>query len=211
MKPDIKQFEDIEHHLIAVPFHGKLALVKGRELSSLQIRAIGKFSLVPSKNKHDVTDWRELTSIFELQHRLVKAWLVSPTYDEIMKVAKLDGFESDAEKRIKELSLDIMNLPIGPERKELEQELASTRLLFDLVLPNDFTSTITDYALKRNQTDIQLITDEILLEAATLQSVQGGRVSDYISGVLTDFNKVDIDERGLVLYAEKMKTMRNKK
>ena len=205
MEIDIKQFEDIEHHIIAVPFHGKLVLVKGRELSPLQIRAIGKFSLVKTGNKTGASDWRQIASIFELQHKIVKAWLVSPTYDELMNVAGLGEYAKETEKRIKEVALEIMNLPTGPQKSELEQELASLRMLSDLVLPNDFTSTITDYALKRNETDINLVTDEILIEAATLREIQGGRVSDYIPGNLSEFNKVDIDERGLILYAEKTK------
>lgn len=205
MEIDIKQFEDIEHHIIAVPFHGKLVLVKGRELSPLQIRAIGKFSLVKTGTKSTSSDWRQIASVFELQHKIVQAWLVSPSYDEIMKIAGLGEYAKETEKKIKEVALEIMNLHAGPQKKELEQELASLRMLSDLVLPNDFTSTITDYALKRNETDINLVTDEILLEAATLREIQGGRVSDYVPGNLSEFNKVDIDERGLMLYAEKTK------
>jgi len=201
MKRDtVKQIIDAEFSLISVHWKNTPVFVKVRELSDLQIQAIGNFSLIGSEVVSPATDWRQITNSLELQHNIVRAALVVPTYSEIFKLAGTSDFAKEAEKRFAEINKDLISMNRGPERSATEQRLASIRLLFDLILPNDFTSEVTSYVMGTERTDIKLITKEILLNCAILQKRSGGRPSDYCDGKLSAFNKRDIDTQAYLEY-----------
>lgn len=196
--------QDADHALISVNWKGSPVLIKVREISDLQIQAIGNFSLIQldTDNSAPSNDWRSIAHTLEIQHAIVKAALVSPSYTQIFQLAQLGDFSKEAHERFADIQKDLNTLERGPGRSELEQTAASLRVLFDLVLPNDFTAGITDYVLKKNRTEIGLVTRDILLNAAILQKQSGGRASDYCEGVLSPFNKRDIDTRAAMVYAE---------
>ena len=212
----LQALEGQEYKLIAVHWkdkNGTPVFVKIRELSDLQIQAIGNFSLLGHSNIAPVSDWREIAKISAMQSNIVKAALVSPSYDELCQLAELGSFSKDVEEKYKEVSKDILTLPVGPERSELEKQLASIRMLFDMILPNVFVSEICEWELGINRTNINLVTDEIILNAAILQyNAKSGRISDYIDDkTLSPFNKRDIDQRGMVLFAEEVEKQKARK
>lgn len=203
----IRNIKDHESSLIAVHWKSKEdtpVCVKVRELSDLQIQAIGNFSLINRGTSAPITDWRDISNLAELQHNIVRAALVSPTYEQICKIAGLGDFAKTVETKYNEVKKEIAELPVGPVRSGWEKQLESTRLLFNSVLPNVFCSEISEYVLGANRTNIKLVTDEIILNAAILQSyAKSGRISDFIQdGTLTAFNKRDIDTRGMTLFTE---------
>ena len=204
--------DDLENAMfsvIAVPFNfdktEQTVFVKVRELSDIQIQAIGDISLIEVDAPSRKFEWRKYEKFAELQNKIVRASLVSPTYDEILGMIGKDSFQSDCEARYKEIQKEIIELPKGPLKKLLEQQAVALRVLFDLVLPNDFTSAIVEYALGTKKTDIKLVTKKILLDCALLQHRCGGRPSDYCSGIFSDFNKRDIDVRALIEYDKYIK------
>ena len=205
----LQAIEGQEYKLIAVHWKDKEGIpvfVKVRELSDLQIQAIGNFSLLGHRNIAPISDWREIAKISAMQSNIVKAAMVSPSYDELCELADLGSFSKDVEQKYKEISKEIFDLPVGPERSEVEKQLASIRMLFDMILPNTFVSEICEWELGINRTNIDLVTDEIILNAAILQSnAKTGRISDYIDDkTLTPFNKRDIDQRGMMLLAQEI-------
>lgn len=203
----LRNIETHECSLIAVHWKSKdetPVCVKVRELSDLQIQAIGNFSLINRGTSAPVTDWRDVANLAELQSCIVKAALVSPSYERLCKLAGLGDFSKTVEARYIEIKKEIEELPIGPVRSGWEKQLESTRLLFNSVLPNVFCSEVTEYVLGINRTNIKLVTDEIILNAAILQSyAKSGRISDFIQDdTLKPFHKRDIDIRGMMLFSE---------
>jgi hypothetical protein len=196
--------DNAECALISVDWKGTPVLVKVRELSDLQIQAIGNFSLInlDTDNSAPSKDWRAIVNTLEIQHNIIKAALVSPTYTQIFQLAQAGDFAKEANERFIDIQKDLNKLERGPERSDLEQKAASLRVLFDLVLPNDFTASITEYILGSKRTEIGLVTKDILLNAAILQKKSGGRPSDYCHGLLSDFNKRDIDTRAYMIYSD---------
>jgi hypothetical protein len=205
---DIKK---IEAPLIAVLWKGEQCFVKVRELRDIEIRAIGNMSLIKIENLPIKPDDRLWAEYSEQQHLIVKAALVSPTYEEIFALAKLEGVAKEAEETFKSLNKDISAMAKGPERKLYEQRAASLRALFELALPEDFLAGVSQFALGLNNSDIKLITKDILYDCAILQANCGGRPSDYCHGVFTEFNKRDIDNAALYVYAERKKADNLKK
>lgn len=212
----IRNIKDQEWTLIAVPWKDASkapVFVKVRELSDLQIQAIGNFSLLNGGKKAPTTDWRAITNTMALQAAVVKAALVSPTYEELCAMASLGDFSKTVEEKYREIADDIETMEAGPERSECEKRLASLRVLFDMVLPNAFAAKVCEYVLGVNRTNIKLVSDEIILNAAFARHDAGtGRISDFISDdTLTPFNRRDIDQRGRRLFAEYLEKNKGKK
>lgn len=203
----IRNIQKQEWSLIAVHWKDKEkapVFVKVRELSDLQIQAIGNFSLLGKTSDVPMTDFRDIANMADLHSRIIQAALVSPSYDALCSLAGLNGFSKIVEKRCLEIEHDIAELPRGPVRSGYEQQLAASRLLYANVLPNVFMSEVVEWVLGVNRTNIKMVTDEIILNAAFLRASAGsGRVSDYIDDkTLSPFNKRDIDTRGAILYAD---------
>ena len=201
----IKEFEKLNNKLVTVHWNGNPVVIKLRDISALRLKAIASFSLIKIFPDVPVKDSRKIAEGMEIQHRIVKAALVCPTYEELFDVAQLGGFSKETEQTIKELQNDILELPKGPQRTELEQELAWARLCYELILPNDFTAEITKIVTKQDDTEINLITKDMLLEYGCKAHEYGGRPSDYCSGILSDFNRDDIDDRSEEVYQAELK------
>jgi hypothetical protein len=204
MKINDGTVQNAEYDLISVLWKGTECMVKVRTLSEIELKAVGNFSMLQLRKSPVADDdrrWAEYASIY---NKIVRAALVNPTFTEVFKVAKCDGLADDAEKTFAELEKEIATMSPGPERKMYEQQSASLRALFDLVLPEDFMIMVADYATGRNNSDIDKVTEEIVWQAACLQKMQGGRVSDYCHGMFTDFMRSEIDAAGLCIYAERM-------
>lgn len=208
---EIEKIDLIEHPLIAVLWRGEQIFVKVRELSDLQIQAIGNMSLIEVEKGNTNFDWRAWEKFAEQQHEIVRASLVSPTYEQLFEMIGKSEFSATAEQRFIEISKEISLMDRGPAKKAAEQKYSSLRALFDLVLPNDFTASITQYALGTAKSDIKLITKDILWQCYILHKRCGGRPSDYCNGRLNDFNKRDIDNAALYYGDKRMELERKQK
>jgi hypothetical protein len=176
-----------------------MVIVKIRELTQAQIMACGEFSLIQTmadKIKQKKLKRHEIVAYAEQQHTVARAALVSPTYDEIIERIG-NGINIDARKtELAELKKKVEGLTPGPQRSALEEEIDSYRIWIDLILPDDFLGTIVAYSLGYNKSDIKLITEKMLLEAAWLAEKGHDNPHDHVgSGTFTDFNKYDIDRR----------------
>lgn len=202
-----KTILEAETKLIAALWKGTECMVKVRELSDVQIHAIGNLSLIQLDKMNVAADDRRWAEFSSMHHRIVKAALVSPTYDEIFTMIGKSDLAKDAEAAFVEITKEIAAMSAGPERKLFEQRAASLKSLFDLLMPDDFLITVSYYALGRNKSEIDLVTEQILWESALLQKKMGGRISDYCRGMFTDFNKRDIDTVGDYVYNKRMEAL----
>lgn len=202
-----KTIIEAEAKLITALWKGTECMVKVRELSDVQIHAIGNLSLIQLDKMNVAADDRRWAEFSAMHHKIVKAALVSPTYDEIFGMIGKSDLARDAEAVFIDINKELRTMKEGPEKKLMEQRAASLKSLFDLLMPDDFLITVAYYALGKNRSEIDNVTEEILWECALLQSKMGGRISDYCRGMFTDFNKRDIDNAGLYVYNKRMEQM----
>lgn len=194
----IKQIKKIEWKLISVRFNGVPIFVKLRIPSDLEIRAIGNFSLLGSSKMPK--DWRKIVDAASIQNEIVKASLVTPTYKDIFNILGVPDFIEEKRRQFIEIEKELLGVPKGPLKNELETKAALLRLQFDLIMPNDFCSDIAEYVLGKNRSNIDKITEEILLECYYNHKNFGGRPSDYCNDeTLTPFNRRDIDNNAMAL------------
>lgn len=191
------------------PWNGVMCPVIVRELNFAQIRDCGDFSLIQTtsdilanKRKMSIS---EMLAYSELQYKIVESALVSPTLDEIMSLNEYDLLAVEAKKEIVALQEIIDSLPDGPKADKLQNDLDTMRLDYEFILPADFVGWIMSYALKIDDSDIKLVSEDMLFEAAIRAKNSNGSIADHLPGNFTDFNREDIINRGLVIYHDRTK------
>jgi hypothetical protein len=190
--------------------------VKLRKLTQAQILTCGDFSLIETfqdkiwkqKGKPKIG---EIIAFAERNHAIVKAALVSPTYAQIFEIIGSDFLVEERKKELAEMRKKLIQTPRGPERNALEEEIDTLRIWCDLILPEDFMSFVVAFSLGIDESDIKLVSEEMLINAAMLAERGHDNPSDHIcaDGRFSPFNKYDIDRRAWILLAEKRENMKN--
>jgi len=170
----MNEFYDAQFPLIMVPFYGAMVGVRLRELTQAQILASGgdEFSLIETfhdriRNKKKPT-LQEIVDYAAVQHRITKRALVKPTYEQIMAICET-GLDIAAKRaELDALKDELDSMPPGPGTSRLEERIASVRIWLDLLLPSDFTASVTAYALGIDKSDIKDVTEDALDKAAML-------------------------------------------
>lgn len=201
-------YKDVFYPLVQVPFKGEPVFVKLKILTNSQIRACGDFSLIETfqdkiaKKKKNIS-MREIVNYAERQYKIVKESLISPTYDELIKMFTEHDI-SEKRKELEELENQLLKMNPGPKKSVLEEEIATLKVWLDLILPEDFIGAIVSYALEVDKTDIKNITEEALLEAGFLAEKYKKRPSEFLcnDGIFSEFNRLDIDRRAISLVEE---------
>lgn len=209
----LEKIRDLKYSIIFAPFHGTPVPVMVRELTDTQIKACGDFSLIETfqdkirmKKKLKI---RELVAFAERNHNISKAALISPTYEQIFKEIGIEPQIKEKLKEIEELKKELRKTKSGPQRSSLEESLDNMRIWIYYLLPEDFTTHITCYALGIDKTDIKLVTRKMLLDAAILATNGHDNPADHIDGLFTAFNKDDINRRAWIIYADHIKENSN--
>ena len=206
----IDVFSDAEYSLVATQWKGVPTLVLVRNLSEVQLLACGNFSLI---NLGELVEgpfsWRQWVEYAEQNYKILKAALVSPSYEEVYAMAGQGPSVKDAEARFREVDALILTLPRGPGRQALEKERDSLRCMYDLIFPDDFIAPIVCYVTGIGRTDIKKVTREMLHTAAILAERGHDNPADHIDGIFSAFNRNDINRRGWqVLEEEREKNKR---
>lgn len=211
VKESLEEIRDAKNQIILVPFHGAMVPVMVQELTEAQILACGNFSLIETFkdkiNAKKMQSGKNLLKVIEytqMQHELCRRSLISPTYDQIIKMVSNSSVE-DAKKRISEQKEKIKQTPAGKERDNIMLELDKLSLWADYVLPADFTSVIVAYSLGIDKSDIKEISNEMLLESALLAERGNDNPADHIKGRFTDFNIGDINRRAWIALEDERK------
>lgn len=177
--------EAAKYPILMAPFYESEIPVMVRELSHIDCAAIGDFSLIENFHesiRNSKMSVRKMREYILLQHKIVEASLVKPTYKDLLSaVTKYENIEVIKE-RIKELDEKINSLKPGPARSELEDELAVFDIKINMPFPPEFTAFIEGYALGYNKTDIKKLTEDILRNAAVMAELGGDNPADHIGG-----------------------------
>jgi len=195
--------------IIMAPFMGGYVPVIVNRLNYAQIRACGDFSLIETtsdiiSNKRKLSP-AEMIAYAEMQYNIVKASLRSPSYDEIMGVVYYSEISKGIAPEIEELESAIAELPVGPKRDILKSELDTLRMDYEFLLPADFVAYIVSYALKVDDSDIKLVSEDMLMEAACMAKNGNDNPSDHLPGNFSEFNREDINKRAWIIYAQRMR------
>jgi hypothetical protein len=200
---DIESLKDDQYPLVYTTWNGNPALVKCRLLTSAQLQACGDFSLIQTERDKINADKKltpkELIEYASTMHNIVEAALVSPTYEQLMNMVQANDLWKKAKKELDELQELCKGIRINDyRRKKAEDEINKKRIWVDIILPEDFMAYIFCYVIDLSRSDIKKVTEEMLLNAAILAEKWSKAPSDYISGMFTEHNKMDIDRRALI-------------
>lgn len=203
-------YDAIQKPAIMAPFLGVMVPVIVRELTHTQIRSCGDFSLIETISDLISKDQKkasvdQMVQYSELQYKLLKKSLVSPSYDEIMSLNDYDVLRIESEKELKELEAILNEMPPGIEKTKLMLSYQTAVMNSQFLLPVDFVSYIVSYALGIEKSDIKEITEDMLFEAAWKAKKGKDNPSDHLLGNFTDFNKEDINGRAWIIYNQRTK------
>jgi hypothetical protein len=209
----LEQIEAAEHPLVCLSWKGSPCMVRLRELSDIEIQALGNFSLIETEaykwSRNQIkTPWSDLLSYASQNLKICRAALISPTYDEIFETIGKTAFHIEVKAQVEHVNKMLEEMDHGPARQELESIRDSLILAWDVILPEDFIAGIIAYSLGIMKTDIKKVTEEMLYSAAVL--AERGHVTphEYIRGVFSAFNIRDIDLQAWVIYEEKLAEQR---
>ncbi len=200
---------DIIYPLIAVPFNDTFELVLLRELNQAQLEMFGAFSLIDIYSKsclENSLNIEDKVKYAQTMSEIARISLIKPTYDEIMTLVDDEDMLKGGKEKLQSLREKLYTTPECKERKELEDQISLTAILYDLILPVDFLSTIASYALKLDKIEIKFFTDDVLIDCALLAKNSRNNPSDHISGIFTKFTKDDINRRAWIVFRKWCKT-----
>lgn len=191
-------------HWICVPFNSN---VIGNNsiwcyvtcLNALQIQSCGKIScLYLPDDEEDIKKEKTLDELIEIknaQEALIKLTLIKPTFEEIVNEITQSNFNvSEKKSELEKINKLITSEPDKRKRRKLERQAEKVEFYLGFLLPDDTMNFISSWALGIQITDIKRISRDILLSAAIMAYNKGCLATDMISGVLTDFQKTDINK-----------------
>ena len=124
---------------------------------------------------------------------------VSEKKSELDKINKLINSESEKEKSNKK------------EIRKLQKLADKVEFYLGFLLPDDTMNFIASWALGLQITDIKKLSRDMLLQAA-IMAVNGHKdPTDYLSGVFTDFQKIDISKHAWCIYNKYMEDKKREK
>jgi|GEM_PF-5833307 len=209
----LEQIVNADRQLLSAPWKGSPCMVMARELSDMEAAAIGNFSLIETdeykwSQAQTKRKWSEVLAYSEMQVKICKASLVSPTYDEIFKAVGKASFNSEVKEQIQHINKLLDEMKEGPARQELEEVRDSLVVAWEIILPQDFMSYVVAFALKLQKTDIKKVTEDMLYSAAVLAARGHKAPHEYIHGVFSQFNIDDIDANAWHIYDERVAKLR---
>jgi hypothetical protein len=145
---------------------------------------------------------RETGAYAKRYHAIAEASLVAPSYHEIMALFDSDAKVIETRAKLDECEAMLHEAPNGPKRYALEEEIEGYRIWCDLLLPEDFLSRIMTYALQLDDSDIDQVTTEVLLDCAILAERGHNDPAAHLDGRFTPFMRDDINRRAWMIYHE---------
>lgn len=194
---------------VLVPFNGVKVWCKLRSLNQVQLDACGVISLI---GKHEKKEYNTESAIEirNIQEAIAKAVLVVPTFDEILKLVTGEDFAFEGmRKRLDELkAIDTKGLSLA-EKKEYDDDVYKAEMMIAFFLPEDTFGFLTEWALCLDKSQVKVLSEDMLLEAAILAKHGSDSPSDHLrSGVFTDRDRNDIDRTAWSIYADFVRNKR---
>ncbi len=129
--------------------------------------------------------------------------MVCPTYDQLMALNDNDDLRLKAEAELIEVEKIVNELPNGPKKSRLKLTMDNLTMQVKFLLPADFVGTIIAFALSLDVSDIKLVSENMLYEAAILANKGHDNPCDHIHGRFTDFNREDINAKAWMIFGKK--------
>jgi len=203
-------------HWVAVPFNGQKIWCQLRCPNATQLEQCGDLSNITLDRFKDLKKGElpkytkeELIQLKNYQEEICKVVFNIPTFDNITSlVGNKDFVISEKRKELKELKEKFethKNAMSEANKKTLYEQIRKIELQIGYILPDDTMSFATNWAMGNDISDIQKITKEQFLRAASLAKLHHKAPSDYLSGVFTDFNRHEIDTYAAMVLDEHMK------
>lgn len=205
---------DAAYPIIMAPWHGMMTPIRVRKLTAVQALSCGDFGMIElfeDKIRANGTPTMEEMAAYADRHdKLCRLSMVKPTYDEAMKIAgsHVDTRDIDAQlAAIQELfdKLDAMPQRDMGQIRKLKEQYAAIELQSKFLLPADFSATIVNYTLGIAESDIKLINEDILYNAAVLAMRGHDNPSDHISGKFTPLMYRELNNRAWIVLDERSK------
>ena len=197
---------------VAVPFNGIDVFCQLRCPNSTQIDACGNISNITQyleKDKDYKLSQEELIQIRNYQEELCKITFNKPTFDQIATlVGENDFVISDKKKELAEktkLFEENKEQMTEVDKSDIDRKIRTLELQLGFILPTDTMAFVTWWAMGNDVSQIKQITRETFLRAAALARINHKAPTDYISGVFTDYNKIEIDNHAINVLEEYMK------
>ena len=192
---------------ILVPFNGKGVWCQLRCPNATQIETCGDITNIIDENaKIKNYSQDDLIKIRNYQEALCQLVMNIPTYENIASIIGDNDFLISGKKK----ELEEIRKKFEKNKKELtevEKDIINTQIKLiefqiGYILPDDTMAFLTRWAMGNDVSDIKRITKEHFLRAAGLAKAHGKAPSDYLSGIFTDYNKIEIDTYAIQVLEE---------
>lgn len=172
------------------PHMGQIVVIM-RELSDVQIFALGEVSMIKTfwdkiANDREPTI-EEMNAYAERHDNLLRLSMANPTYDDVLTVAGSYINHDAIKKELHEIKNLWRDLPPGAEKVRLKKQYDGIELASKFILPPQFSAPLVSWISGVSRTEIDKVTYEVLLRAATLAKLGGDNPSDHISGKFERF------------------------
>ena len=194
---------------IAVPFNGTEVFCQLRCPNATQIEQCGDISNIVTEIKEMKFDYNNVIKMRNYQESLCKITFNNPTFDQLVEIVnKNDLFMAEKRKEFEEIKEHFTknkdNLSVD-EYSILSSKINILEFQLGFILPDDTMAFITRWAMGNDVSDVKRINKNSFLRAASLAKAHNKAPSDYLSGVFTDYNKIEIDAHAFMVLDEYMK------
>lgn len=192
---------------VIAPWNGQPIPIKIRMLDSVTLNSCGEFNTVSGivLDQEDVSRTAEIETVIKtknIHENMLKLALVNPTFETLQSHMEIKDFFIQAKKEIEEIEKLIETLDNEINKKIHREALHRLELSISFLVPEDFTAYIVTILLQREATDLNKLTRNTLLQAGFLGEKYNTRPSEYLEGIFTEKQKVDIDVTSLTLVAD---------
>ena len=201
----LKLMEANTEIVVIAPWNGKPIPVTIRMLDSVSLNSCGEFNTVSSIIEDDKTraqDTEDVIRAKNIHENMLKLALVHPTFEEIQEKMEMKDFFIQSKKEIEDIKELISQLTSEVDKNRHQVTLNRLELSISFLVPEDFTAYIVTVLLQREATELNKLTRNTLLQAGFLGEKYNTRPSNYLEGVFTEKQRVDIDVTSLTLVSD---------
>ena len=202
-----------DHPAIYAPYNGRGLWVIARILRYSEIKLCGDFSLIETSQdkinkqnkKYSIEDVERYT---EIRHNVVKLSMLSPKYDDLINTClKYDNIDN-IDDQLLNIEIKLKELESSGEKCDiikLRNEYARLELQYKYVLPDDFISFIFAFALRLDESDIKLVSEKMLYDAAVTAKLGNDNPANHIEGTFFKRDIEDFNDRSWVEFFDREK------
>lgn len=183
--PDVRHLEFTKYPVLIAPFYSKPVPVVVRRLEHIDALRIG-ISVIPDTHTNIAAkkniDYRQMLEYVRKHNDILRTVMIRPTYAEVVQAFGVYDNSAQIKTELAKLKKEIVGIPPGPAKTELEKEIAAMEVQIESIFPNDFCAAVTSFALQLEGTDIEKLSEDILRDAAIMAERGHDNPADHIGG-----------------------------